>query len=271
MSLVHADGLVRIPRFSEGIHAGEKVSVELWRSLEEVENTIVAIGSHDLTLDILANHLHKQHPEMSLSSSNAGSLGGLLALKRGEAHLAGSHLLDEESNEYNVPYVKRLLSGMGVVVVNLVYREQGLMVAKGNPKGICSLQDLLQEDVNFVNRQRGAGTRVLLDFKLWELGISPQQIKGYERVEFTHLSVAAAIASGAADVGLGIYAAARALSLEFIPLLKEQYDLVIPKVYYESPLLEPLLAILQQPSFRSEVEALGGYDTSQTGEVIAMI
>jgi len=269
MSLVRADGLVRIPRGSEGLQEGQKVKVELLTSLEEIENAIVAIGSHDLALDILANYLHKQYPQRSLSSSNVGSLGGILALKRGEAHLAGSHLLDEESGEYNVPYVKRLLPDQEVVIINLVYREQGLIVAKGNPKGISGLADLLRQEVSFVNRQRGAGTRVLLDFKLKELGINPAEIKGYERVEFTHLAVAAAIASGTADAGLGIRAAAKALNLDFIPLLKERYDLIIPRLYYESPFLEPLLDILEQPSFRAEVESLGGYDTSHMGQVVA--
>jgi putative molybdopterin biosynthesis protein len=269
MSLVRADGLVLIPRFSEGIHAGEKVEVELLRPSEEIENTIVAIGSHDLALDLLANHLHKLHPQICLSSSNVGSLGGLLALKRGEAHLAGSHLLDEESGEYNVPYIKRLLPDHRIVVVNLVYRAQGLILVKGNPKGISTLQDLSRDDVSFINRQRGAGTRVLLDFKLKELGINPQRIKGYEQVGYTHLAVAAVVASGVADVGLGIMAAAKALNLDFVPLLWERYDLVIPQPYYESPLLKPLLDILHQPSFRAEVEALGGYDTAQMGQIVA--
>lgn len=269
MSLVRADGLVCIPRGSEGVQEGEKVSVELLRRLEEVENTIVIIGSHDLALDVLANHLHKEYPQRSLSSSNAGSLGGLLALKRGEAHLAGSHLIDEETGEYNLPYVKRLLSEQEIVVINLVYREQGLIVANGNPKGITSLKDLVSSDMSFINRQRGAGTRVLLDLQLRELGIEPEQVQGYERMEFTHMAVAAAIASMTADAGLGIYAAAKALNLDFIPLLKERYDLVIPQLYYESAFLEPLLAILKQPSFQAEVKALGGYDTSQMGQVIA--
>ncbi len=270
-SLVRADGLVCIPRFSEGLHKGEKVLVELLHHPKEIENTIVAIGSHDLALDLLSNYLHKEHPEMSLSSANVGSLGGLLALKEEEAHLAGSHLLDEETGEYNLPYVRRLLPDKKVVIVNLVYREQGLMVEKGNPEGISSLKDLLREDVSFVNRQRGAGTRILLDYKLRELGIDPRKIKGYERTEFTHLAVAAAILSGVADVGLGILAAARALDLDFIPLWKERYDLIIPQIHYESPLLEPLLEILHKPAFQMEVEALGGYDVSQMGGVIAKL
>jgi putative molybdopterin biosynthesis protein len=271
MSLVRADGLVRVPRGSEGIHERQRVDVELLRTIEEAENAIVVVGSHDLALDVLANQLHRCHPQRTLSSSNVGSLGGLLALKSGEAHLAGSHLLDEDTGEYNIPYVKRLLAGQEVVIVNLVFREQGLMVRKGNPQAIARLADLGRPDVIFMNRQRGAGTRVLLDFKLRELRLAPEQITGYDRAAFTHLAVAAAVAGGAADAGLGILTAARALELDFIPVAQERYDLAIPRAYYESPLLEPLLALLQDASFRAEVEALGGYDTSDMGQMMARL
>ena len=269
MSLVRADGLVRIPRFSEGLEMGSNVEVELLRSREDVENTIVVIGSHDMTLDLLGSLLHKEHAALNLASSNVGSLGGLQALRRNEAHTAGSHLLDEETGEYNIPYIQRVLGGQEVVVVNLVYREQGLMVTRGNPKAIRDLEDLTRKDVSFVNRQRGSGTRVLLDYELSRAWIDSDGIKGYDRDEYTHTGVAAAVASGTADVGLGIMAAARALDLEFVPLLKERYDLVIPKAYYQDPLLEPLLEIIRRPSFQTQVVALGGYDTSQTGQVIA--
>lgn len=271
MSMVRADGWVCIPRGSEGLQERQRVRVDLLSNLEDIENGIVVVGSHDLALDVLANHLHKQYPRRNLSSSNVGSLGGLIALRRGESHLAGSHLLDEESGEYNVSYVKRLLGDKEMVIINLVYREQGLMVAKGNPKRLSNLADLRRQGVSFINRQRGAGTRVLLDFKLKEMGIDSAEIDGYERAAFTHLAVAAAIASGTADAGLGIVAAARALDLDFVPLLKERYDLVIPRIYYDSPFLEPLLTILQQPSFRAEVEKLGGYDTSLMGQIIARL
>ena len=271
MSLVQADGIVRIPRFSEGCDAGQKVIVELLRRPEEIDNTIVAIGSHDMTLDILANQLHSQYPYASLSSSNMGSLGGLMALKQGEAHLAGSHLLDEETGEYNMSFVRRMLPDMEIVIINLVYREQGLIVMKGNPKAIFDLKDLVRPEVSFVNRQRGAGTRVLLDCKLRGLDIDEQQINGYSRVEFTHLAVAAAVASGTADVGVGIRAAAKALDLDYIPLDKERYDLIIPKSHYESPLMELLLSILHQSSFQREVQGLGGYDVSHMGQIIATL
>ncbi|MBN2099318.1 MAG: molybdopterin biosynthesis protein, partial [Dehalococcoidia bacterium] len=209
MSFVRADGIVRIPRGSEGVQEGQAVHVELLSSLEQIENAIVVIGSHDLALDVLANRLHQQYPERTLSSSNVGSLGGLVALSRGEAHLAGSHLLDEETGEYNISYVKRILAGREVVILHLVYREQGLMVAKGNPKGLKDLADLVRPDITFMNRQRGAGTRVLLDFKAKEMGFDPTKIAGYDRTAFTHLAVAVAVAGGAADAGLGILAAAR--------------------------------------------------------------
>ena len=272
MSLVRADGLVRIPRFSEGLDAGAAVSVELLRSLAEVDSTIVAIGSHDLTLDLMSSFLRRLPPDLSpstvnLSSSHVGSLGGLLALRRGEAHLAGSHLLDEETGEYNTGYIRRYLPGVPVTLVNLVGRVQGLIVRKGNPRGITELADLARPDVTFVNRQRGSGTRVLLDYKLKELGISPTHLRGYEREEYSHLAVAAAVNGGSADVGLGILSAARALGLDFIPLLTEQYDLVIPRAHYESDLLRPLLDLLANDEFRRAVDELGGYDTTRMGRV----
>jgi putative molybdopterin biosynthesis protein len=230
--------------------------------------TIVAIGSHDLTLDLLADEMGQRYPGRSLSSANVGSLGGLLALSRGEAHLAGSHLLDEETGEYNAPYIRRILPGMPVVLLGFVQREQGLIVPKGNPKGIRSLADLIREDVVYINRQRGAGTRVLLDYRLKQAGIQPRAIQGYDRQEFTHLAVAAAVASGAADCGMGILAAARALDLDFVPLDSERYDLVIPAEYYDSDLLAPLLEIIRSPAFAARVTALGGYATPHIGEML---
>ena len=271
MSLVRADGIVKIPRFSEGLDAGAQVSVDLLRPPEAIEGVAVAIGSHDLTLDLLASHLHRLHPDLSLSSSNVGSLGGLLALARGEAHMAGCHLLDEHSGEYNIAYIRRYLKGHRVVVVNLVHRIQGLILPKGNPRGVSSLEDLARDDVMFINRQRGSGTRMLLDYKLRELGIAPDQVQGYERDEYTHLAVAAAVAGGLADVGLGILSAANAMGLDFAPLLSERYDLVIPAEHYESAVLQPVLEIIRGDEFRLAVDALGGYDTSTMGEVVAIL
>ncbi len=275
MSLVRADGIVRLPRFSEGEHAGAEVTVELLRPSETVRNTIVSIGSHDMTLDVLADQLRRLRPELSLASSNVGSYGGLLALQRGEAHLAGSHLLDEETGQYNIRTIRELGlsrdSGHpdGVVLLRFVGRVQGLIAPAGNPQGITSLQDLVRPGVSFINRQRGAGTRVLLDYELAKLGIRRRQVQGYERQEYTHLAVAAAVKSGTASCGLGILAAARALGLDFVPLFNEQYDLVIPRRFYHDEWLAPLLAVIRSPEFAATVDALGGYDTAGIGEVIA--
>jgi putative molybdopterin biosynthesis protein len=268
MSMVRADGLARIPRFSEGVHAGAEVEVELLRSMDEVARTVVAIGSHDLALDLLSNALARRSPGASLASANVGSLGGLLALARGEAHLAGSHLLDEQTGEYNVSYIRRHLADHKVVLVHLAGRVQGLIVPPGNPKQLSELKDLARSDVLFVNRQRGSGTRVLLDYELKKLGLEPRSVRGYEREEYTHLAVAADVASGAADTGLGILAAARALDLEFVPLFNEQYQLVIPCAHYEAPILAPLLDILRGSAFAAQVDALGGYDVTDMGRVV---
>ena len=270
-SLVRADGLVVVPRLSEGLDTGQGVTVDLLRPVEDVNGNIVAIGSHDLTLDLLASMLHRDNGVQSLSSANVGSLGGLVAVGRGEAHLAGTHLLDEDTGEYNLSYVRRYVQGVDVVVMNLVHRLQGLIVPKGNPKELSSLSDLAREDLAFVNRQRGSGTRMLLDFKLAEMGMTPEQVAGYDREEYTHLSVAAAVAGGKADFGLGILSAARAMGLDFVPLLSEQYDLVIPREHYDSDLLAPLLNLIRGDEFKSQVDALGGYDTSGTGTVVAEI
>ncbi|MCL5290049.1 MAG: molybdopterin biosynthesis protein [Bacillota bacterium] len=268
MSLVRADGMLRVPRLSEGFRAGETVKVELMRPLEEIRQTTVIIGSHDMALDVLANHLRRKFPEASLSSANVGSLGGLSAIKRGECHCAGSHLLDEETGDYNVSYVQRLLGDRPVVLLNLVYRRQGLMVAKGNPLNIKGLEDLAREGVRFINRQRGAGTRILLDYRLQQLNIDPDSIYGYNREEYTHMAVAAAVASGAADAALGILAAANALDLDFVPVVEERYDLCIPGEYWETPYITRLLDVIATPEFRKQVEALGGYDLRDCGGVM---
>ena len=264
-SLVRADGIVRIPRFSEGEDAGAAVTVHLYRGPEAIERTIVAIGSHDLTLDVMAQFLAARHPGLRLASANVGSLGGLVALRRGEAHLAGSHLLDTETGEYNTSYIRRYLPDQESVVVTLAGREQGWMVPPGNPKGLRDWGDAARPDVQLVNRQRGAGTRVLLDFELGKLGIAPAAVRGYEREEYTHLAVAAAVASGAADAGLGIRAAARALKLDFVPLAHEAYELVMPRRHYESELLRPLLDLLPDGEFRAAVTAMPGYDITHMG------
>ena len=264
-SLVRADGIALIPRNSEGIEAGSGVRVRLLRPMADISRTIVAIGSHDLVLDLLASRLSGRPGNPTLASANVGSLGGLLAVRRGETHIAGSHLMDEETGEYNVSYIERYIPNRQVALVHLAARTQGLMTALGNPRGISSLPDLAGPGVRFVNRQRGTGTRVLLDFKLRELDIPPESISGYEREEYTHLAVAAAVQGGRADVGLGILPAARSMGLEFIPLFEEQYDLVIPAEFYESKLLAPMLHLIRSPEFQAEVNALGGYNVSEMG------
>lgn len=236
-------------------------------TLARRRNAIVLTGSHDLTLDLIASHLRKDNPEITLSITNVGSLGGLIALQREEAHLAGAHLLDEETGEYNIPFVKRLLPGQAVALVTLAHRFQGLIVARGNPKGVNSLEDLARPGVCFANRQRGSGTRVLLDYKLREIGIIPEAIQGFEREMDTHMAVAAAVASGAADVGLGIYGAARSLGLGFVPVVKERYDLVIPRRHYDSQFIKPLLDVISSREFKEVVNDIGGYDTADTGKV----
>ncbi len=264
-SLVRADGLVIVPSGVQGLDAGERVQARLYRSRAEIDRTIFCIGSHDVILDVLAQFLADH--ERRLVSANVGSQGGLVALKRGEAHLAGSHLLDPETGNYNVRHIRQYLPGTAVRLVGLMKREQGLIVQRGNPKGIHSLTELARNEVSFINRQRGAGTRVLLDYHLDKLGIATAQIHGYADEEYTHLGVAAAIASGRVDCGLGIPAAAQALELDFVPLYQERYDLVILKQYAESDLLSPLFDVLKSQSFQNAVKALPGYDVSIMGNV----
>ena len=269
-SMVRADGLVRIPRFSEGLDAGTEVRAALLRPAHELERTIVASGSHDIVLDLLASELRRVDPATTLASSNVGSLGGLLALKRGEAHVAGSHLLDERTGEYNVAFVRRYVEG-DVVLVNLTYRVQGLIVAPGNPKSIAGLDDTIRGDISYVNRQRGSGTRVLFDYMLREARLDSRRVRGYDREEYSHLAVAAAVSAGRADTGMGVFSAAKAVGLDFVPLRNERYDLVMPREVHESDLLRPMLELLHDDGFRSQVEELGGYDVSSMGEIIANV
>lgn len=267
-SLVRADGIAIFPEGSQGQAAGSAVKVRLYRSPAEIERTILAIGSHDMTLDLLAQFLVEH--DRRLASANVGSLAGLVSLRRGEAHLGGSHLLDPETGEYNISYIQQRLPDVPVTLVTLVGREQGLLLPAGNPKGIGSLADLARPDVQFVNRQRGAGTRVLLDYELGKLGVDTAAIQGYEQEEYTHLAVAAAVKSGRADVGLGIAAAAQALGLAFRPLFQERYDLVVPTEFYESELLRPLWEVIRGEAFRAAVGRLPGYEVRGMGEVVGV-
>ena len=262
-SLVRADGLVVIPRGTQGLEAGSRVRVHLYTPPAELDRTIFAVGSHDLTLDVLAQFMAAKGRR--LVSANVGSLGGLVAIRRGEAHLGGCHLLDPSTGEYNLAAIREYLPGAPVKLMHWVGRTQGLLVRPGNPKKITTLADLIRPDVSFVNRQRGAGTRVLLDYHLQRLGFAPESVRGYNHEEYTHLAVAAAVKSGRADCGLGITAAAQALGLDFIPLFDEQYDLVITADAAQSRLLEPLFELAADPAFRAEVSRMPGYDTSRMG------
>ena len=265
-TLTRAEGILRIPALSEGIGQDETAEAELLVDEDEVQNTLVVIGSHDITIDLIGDEMRRKGHNIRISSGNVGSLGGLTALRKETCHLAGSHLLDPETGEYNISYIKRYLKGVKVSVFHLALRDQGLILAKGNPKGIKGLEDLTGKGISFVNRQAGSGTRVLLDYRLAKLGIQPETIKGYDHEEFTHMAVAVDVLSGAADCGVGIYAAAKALDLDFIPLEKEQYDLIIPSSLIESPQMTLLLETIRSKEFKDRVTALGGYDPAKSGE-----
>lgn len=267
-TMVHADGFLRIPSLVEGMNAGEEAEVELLRSLEEIENTILCTGSHDLCIGVLEDRLKLRFPELKIAATNVGSLGGLLALQRAETHMAGTHLLDPDTGAYNIPDIRRTIPDLPVVLVHLAQREQGLLVKRGNPKGMVDLRDLTKKGVTFINRQPGSGTRVLLDFQLKRLGIDAHAIRGYEREEFTHMAVGVAVLSGLADVGLGVRSAANALGLDFIPVGNEQYDLLFLRSFFESDKGGKLIEVIRSDGFKRAVEALGGYDARSAGEIL---
>jgi len=267
-SLVKADGIIRVPALSEGLEEGRPVTAELLLPPEELHHTLVVVGSHDNTLDLLATLLKRRTPRVRLTSAHVGSTGGLLALRKGRSHLGGSHLFDPDTQAYNVPYIQRYLPGLPLKLINLVYRQQGFIVSPGNPKNIQGFSDLTRPEVNFINRQRGSGTRILLDYQLQQKGLSDQAIQGYDREEFTHMAVAVNVLSGAADVGLGIMAAARALKLDFVPVVEERYDLVVPDSTFADERFQTLLAVIRSEDFRRAVADLGGYDTRETGMIL---
>lgn len=271
-TLTRAEGIMRIPALSEGITQDESIDARLLVDDEELLSTLVVIGSHDITIDILADEI-RQHTgrNIRVSSGNMGSLGGLMAIRKGICHFAGSHLLDTGTGKYNVSYIKRFLKGIKVSLFRFVLREQGLVVLKSNPKGIMGIVDLTRDDVTFINRQAGSGTRILLDYTLALNGIQPGSIKGYSQEEFTHMSVAVDVLSGVADCGMAIYAAAKALDLDFIPMHREQYDLVIPHAVLEDPNIQAVLDTIRSRGFRDRVTSLGGYDPSRSGELIMEI
>ena len=267
-TMVRADGFLRIPGMVEGINAGEEVDVELLRSPEEVEHTILCTGSHDLSISVLEDQLKRRDPRLKIATANVGSLGGLHSIRRGETHMAGTHLLDPATGAYNVPDIERVMPGLPVVLVHCVKRRQGLLIPRGNPKELSGIADLGHPGLRFVNRQPGSGTRVLLDYKLAHLHMDASAIQGYEHEEFTHMAVAVAVASGLADVGLGILSAADALGLDFIPVGDEQYDLLMLRSFYESPAGATLLAVIRSEEFRRAMHSLGGYDTGETGAIL---
>lgn len=268
MSLVRADGILEIPQNVEGIEAGSKVQISLMKNIDEIKNTIVCIGSHDPILDILSDLIHVKNPDYYLSSAHTGSMGGIMALKNGETHIAPIHLLDMESGKYNIFYINKYLKGKNIALIKVVNRIQGLMVQKGNPLCLKEISDIYKKGVRFVNRQRGAGTRLLLDYYLKKLNISPKDINGYEREEFTHLSVAAAVASGDVDCGFGVYSAAEIMGLDFIPVCNEEYDFAVPEEYLEMETIKELIDVMKSNIFLKELDRLGGYDYSSIGRVI---
>jgi len=267
-TLTEADGIIRIPRNIEGILENEKVQAQLLRPLSSIENTIVITGSHDNTLDLLADQIKGVNGDITVSSTHVGSMGGLMAIKKNACHVAGAHLLDPGDGSYNISYIKKYLPDQKILLINLVMRDQGLIVPKGNPGNISSIEDLRDKELQFINRQPGSGTRILLDYKLKKLGISSCDIKGYENDEYTHMSVAVSVLSGRADAGLGIQAAARALDLDFIPVVTEEYDLIIPDRFYKSQKIQILLETIATKEFQNRVNALGGYGTKKTGKIV---
>ncbi len=266
-SFMKADGILEIPQGLEGYEAGSKVKIKLLRPKAELENTLVAIGSHDPLLDELSDMLHLANTDSYMSSSHVGSMGGIMAVRRGETHIAGVHLLDESDGNYNSAFIRRYFPNGGVRLVECVGRSQGLMLQKGNPLGISSIADLTKEGLRYVNRQKGSGTRILIDYLCKKEGIDTNKIYGYEREEFTHTSVAAQIASGTADAGMGIYSAAKLYDLDFLPICMEQYDLLIPDYAWDSPIVRRLMEVLRSEAFRQRISALGGYELGEPGRV----
>lgn len=266
-SFMKADGILEIPQGVEGYEAGKTVKVRLLRPLYELENTLVAIGSHDPLLDEVADLLHLADKSMFMSSSHVGSMGGIMAVRRGETHIAGTHLLDETDGSYNTAFIRKYFPHGGVRLVECVGRTQGLMLQKGNPKNIRGIADLTCENVRYVNRQKGSGTRILIDYLCKQQGIAFSDIYGYDREEFTHTSVAAQIASDTADAGMGIYSAAKLYDLDFLPVCMEQYDLLISDTAWDTPMVRRLIEVLQSEAFRQRITALGGYSIESPGRV----
>lgn len=268
MSLVRADGLLVVPPDALGYEQGEYVEVELYRPIEEIQSAVVFNGSHDLTIDILSSFLKNEQKDAKIISSHVGSMAGIMAIRKGEAHVAGIHLLDPDTKEYNRSYVNRFLAGQDVVLYPFLKRKQGWLLPKGNPLSIENVEDIAKKNALYVNRQKGAGTRILFDLLLKETSIEPEEIIGYEREMFSHLSVAAEVKGDEKAVGLGIYPAAKAMDLDFIPVADEDYDLLLTKTFFESDQGQKLLKIIQSEGFKNRVEAIGGYSVVSDPEPI---
>ncbi len=266
-SFMKADGMITIPQGLEGLETGEEVDVELLKPLEALSNTVLAIGSHDPLIDELSDMLHAEDPSLYLSSTHVGSMGGIMAVKRRESHIAGCHLLDEETGEYNYSYMEKYFPDGGIRLVECVGRTQGIMVAKGNPLDIEKFEDLSKPGLRYVNRQKGSGTRVLTDYLVKKYGMDESKIDGYDREETTHTSVAAQIAAGSGDAGMGIYSAAKIYGLDFIPVCTEQYDFIVADFAWELPQVQKLIEILKSDEFARRINALGGYTLEHPGTV----
>ena len=267
-SFMKADGILEVPQGLEGYEAGEEVNVRLLSPRSKLENTLVVIGSHDPLLDELADMLHLENPELYMSSSHVGSMGGIMAIRRGEAHAAGCHLLDTADGSYNRSFIRKYFPKGDVRLISCVGRQQGLMVARGNPLNIRKFSDIARDGVRYVNRQKGSGTRILTDYLCKREHVDASAIYGYDREELTHTSVAAQIVSGSADAGMGIYSAAKLYDLDFIPICIEEYDLIIPDHAWDTPMVRSLLTILKSDAFREKILSLGGYTVDNPGEVI---
>ena len=268
-SFMKADGILEVPQGLEGYEAGAQVNVRLLSPAEKLENTVVVIGSHDPLLDELADMLHIACNDVYMSSSHVGSMGGIMAIRRGEAHAAGCHLLNTEDGTYNVSFMKKYFPKKDVKLVRCVGRQQGMMVAKGNPLQIQKFADIAKEGVRYVNRQKGSGTRILTDYLCKQENIDTSAIYGYDREELTHTSVAAQIVSGSADAGMGIYSAAKLYDLDFIPICIEEYDLIIPDHAWDTPQVQQMMATLKSDAFKEKILSLGGYTVDAPGEIIA--
>lgn len=269
-SFMKADGILEVPQGLEGYEAGEEVTLRLLSPMEKLRNTLVVIGSHDPLLDELADMLHLGDPRLYMSSSHVGSMGGIMAIRRGEAHMAGCHLLDTADGTYNRSFIRKYFPKGDVKLVSCVGRQQGLMVARGNPLNICSFADISRQGVRYVNRQKGSGTRILTDYLCSREKVEPSDVYGYTREELTHTSVAAQIACGSADVGMGIYSAAKLYDLDFIPICIEEYDLIIPDHAWDSPMVQQLLTILRSDAFREKILSMGGYTADHPGQVLCL-